>query len=184
MLQYTVSNSKYSTMILLPFNSRFPKIAEKETRVLTVLQDSKDLPKGEYTFIEFHCDTKNCDCRRIRICVIKDKKKQVAAISYGWENQRFYTKWLGDPSMAKEFKGPALDPFENHSKEAPALLKCFKTFLKDPVYAERLKNHYYMFKEKRDSSIFSPIINIIKKIGRNELCTCGSGKKYKKCCGE
>ena len=22
-----------------------------------------------------------------------------------------------------------------------------------------------------------------KKIGRNELCPCGSGKKYKKCCG-
>ncbi len=23
-----------------------------------------------------------------------------------------------------------------------------------------------------------------KKIGRNDLCPCGSGKKYKKCCGE
>lgn len=23
-----------------------------------------------------------------------------------------------------------------------------------------------------------------KKIGRNEPCPCGSGKKYKKCCGE
>ncbi|OQX26379.1 MAG: hypothetical protein BWK80_10790 [Desulfobacteraceae bacterium IS3] len=23
-----------------------------------------------------------------------------------------------------------------------------------------------------------------KKVGRNELCTCGSGKKYKKCCGK
>jgi len=22
-----------------------------------------------------------------------------------------------------------------------------------------------------------------KKVGRNEPCTCGSGKKYKKCCG-
>jgi uncharacterized protein YecA (UPF0149 family) len=22
-----------------------------------------------------------------------------------------------------------------------------------------------------------------KKPGRNELCSCGSGKKYKKCCG-
>lgn len=22
-----------------------------------------------------------------------------------------------------------------------------------------------------------------KKVGRNELCPCGSGKKYKKCCG-
>ncbi|WP_457553361.1 PBPRA1643 family SWIM/SEC-C metal-binding motif protein [Desulfobacula sp.] len=23
-----------------------------------------------------------------------------------------------------------------------------------------------------------------KKVGRNEPCTCGSGKKYKKCCGK
>jgi len=24
---------------------------------------------------------------------------------------------------------------------------------------------------------------IVQKVGRNELCPCGSGKKYKKCCG-
>ena len=23
-----------------------------------------------------------------------------------------------------------------------------------------------------------------KKVGRNDPCTCGSGKKYKKCCGK
>ncbi|MEM9487865.1 MAG: SEC-C metal-binding domain-containing protein [Myxococcota bacterium] len=28
-----------------------------------------------------------------------------------------------------------------------------------------------------------PIVRIQPKIGRNELCPCGSGKKYKKCCG-
>ena len=28
-----------------------------------------------------------------------------------------------------------------------------------------------------------PKIDTSKKIGRNELCPCGSGKKYKKCCG-
>lgn len=27
------------------------------------------------------------------------------------------------------------------------------------------------------------VVNNVK-IGRNELCTCGSGKKYKKCCGK
>lgn len=27
------------------------------------------------------------------------------------------------------------------------------------------------------------VVNHVK-IGRNELCTCGSGKKYKKCCGK
>ena len=27
-------------------------------------------------------------------------------------------------------------------------------------------------------------VTVEKKIGRNEPCPCGSGKKYKKCCGE
>ena len=26
--------------------------------------------------------------------------------------------------------------------------------------------------------------NALSKIGRNECCPCGSGKKYKKCCGQ
>lgn len=29
-----------------------------------------------------------------------------------------------------------------------------------------------------------PVVNKEKKIGRNDPCPCGSGKKYKKCCGE
>ena len=28
-----------------------------------------------------------------------------------------------------------------------------------------------------------PVVNSSKKVGRNDLCPCGSGKKYKKCCG-
>ncbi len=27
------------------------------------------------------------------------------------------------------------------------------------------------------------VIKIIPKVGRNDLCPCGSGEKYKKCCG-
>jgi uncharacterized protein YecA (UPF0149 family) len=27
------------------------------------------------------------------------------------------------------------------------------------------------------------IVNTAPKVGRNEPCPCGSGKKYKKCCG-
>ncbi len=30
----------------------------------------------------------------------------------------------------------------------------------------------------------SKIVIKDKRIGRNEPCTCGSGKKYKKCCGK
>ena len=32
--------------------------------------------------------------------------------------------------------------------------------------------------------IQTTIVNKEKKVGRNDPCTCGSGKKYKKCCGE
>jgi preprotein translocase subunit SecA len=28
-----------------------------------------------------------------------------------------------------------------------------------------------------------PVVRKQRKIGRNEPCPCGSGKKYKKCCG-
>jgi preprotein translocase subunit SecA len=28
-----------------------------------------------------------------------------------------------------------------------------------------------------------PIINAAPRVGRNDDCPCGSGKKYKKCCG-
>ncbi len=28
-----------------------------------------------------------------------------------------------------------------------------------------------------------PVMRRVQKIGRNEPCPCGSGKKYKKCCG-
>jgi preprotein translocase subunit SecA len=29
----------------------------------------------------------------------------------------------------------------------------------------------------------TPVVRETPKVGRNDLCPCGSGKKYKKCCG-
>ena len=29
-----------------------------------------------------------------------------------------------------------------------------------------------------------PKVNSTKKVGRNDPCPCGSGKKYKQCCGK
>ena len=36
---------------------------------------------------------------------------------------------------------------------------------------------------EREESVQQPII-ADKKPGRNDLCPCGSGKKYKNCCGQ
>ena len=37
-------------------------------------------------------------------------------------------------------------------------------------------------KDKNEKEV--PRVNPVKEIGRNDKCTCGSGKKFKKCCGE
>jgi len=35
-----------------------------------------------------------------------------------------------------------------------------------------------------DGSAIKPQKNVSGKVGRNDPCSCGSGKKYKKCCGK
>src|SRR3989339_80972 len=35
-----------------------------------------------------------------------------------------------------------------------------------------------------EAQVQKPIVNQGEKLGRNDLCSCGSGKKYKKCCGK
>ena len=56
--------------------------------------------------------------------------------------------------------------------------------------AEQEKQHDKNYKNVSTSgpgderaTIKEPVINK-DKIGRNDLCPCGSGKKYKKCCGK
>ena len=38
--------------------------------------------------------------------------------------------------------------------------------------------------EERDGSLKSPMVNAMPKVGRNDPCPCGSGKKYKQCHGK
>lgn len=36
---------------------------------------------------------------------------------------------------------------------------------------------------QEDVEITKPIVNVEKRVGRNDACPCGSGKKFKQCCG-
>lgn len=48
----------------------------------------------------------------------------------------------------------------------------------DEIFTPDQKKALYM-EQKKSGTIVKP-----KKIGRNDPCPCGSGKKYKKCCGK
>ena len=143
-----------------------------------------DLPDGEYAFLESYCNEVDCDCRRVMINVISRKKRNkiFAVINYGRESAGFYRGRTGD----KDMKGPFLDPLNKQTKYAPALLDVFESVLQDKDYVSRLRKHYKMFKQAIKKNYNSRIKSkgkLKRKIGRNDPCPCGSGKKYKKCCG-
>jgi hypothetical protein len=173
-----------------PFHERFREIAEKETRTLIVFNDP-DLPDGEYGLTEAYCNEPDCDCRRVFINVVDWRTGQVlAVIAYGWESKRYYTEWFGrnDPDIIRQLQGPALNSMSQQSKLAPALLQRVAYVLRDKNYLKRIKRHYEIFRATIDDEAAeeskTPPRAAKEKIARNAPCPCGSGKKYKRCCGK
>lgn len=167
-----------------PFHERFPEIAEQETRMIIAVNDP-DLPQDKYSLIEAYCNEADCDCRRVFFNVYSWQRQEVVAvIAYGWESREHYVRWFGedDPRVIPDLQGPILNLGSPQSELAPALLKKVEYVLQDKAYVARLKRHYKMFKEtvdvKRPEKAYRS-----EKVGRNAPCPCGSGKKYKKCCG-
>ena len=46
------------------------------------------------------------------------------------------------------------------------------------IFEEAEMKHLY-----KEQKVSRTVVNSSPKIGRNDPCPCGSGKKYKKCCG-
>jgi hypothetical protein len=85
--------------------------------------------------------------------VISRKRSEFVAVAYGWEDSGFYARWYRqkDSSIIHELQGPILNFDSEQSELAPALLKLVRDILlKDPAYVDRLKRHYWIFKETVD----------------------------------
>jgi uncharacterized protein YecA (UPF0149 family) len=86
--------------------------------------------------------------------------------------------------VINELKGPILNLLSPQSELAPALLKRVKeVVLRDRLYVERLKQHYQLFRKTVEGKHYTAMPGMAsKKVGRNDPCPCGSGRKYKYCC--
>jgi hypothetical protein len=173
---------------MVPFGSEFPDVALSEVRRI-IAKGKRDIPDGEYLFLDSYCDDPDCDCRRVMVNVVSrdDPRNILATINYGWESVEFYKKFMhSDEKVAEYAIGAALDILNFQSDLAPAFLKAFEQIL-TRSYIETLEEHYKMFKQaiREKQTVRSEVKNKYgRKIGRNDPCPCGSGKKYKKCCGK
>lgn len=138
---------------MVPFYTRCPDLAWRETRVLMLPAPQNGLPADTYGFIEWYCSEPSCDCRRVLLQVSTESRPDTifARINFGWENVEFYTRWMhGDAAAAHEIAGASLDPINPQSPLAPALLKLFRQLLMtDEAYVARLRRHYELFKRSQ-----------------------------------
>ncbi len=135
------------------FFSKFPDIAQKETRSITVLDDSYGLKIGQYTFVELFCSKADCDCRRAMISVFGPNDKLYATLGYGWEEAKFYSDWMfGDEEFGEMVSGAHIYELTPQTEYSDQLLSFFKGMVEDASYANRIKSHYELFKGKEGNN--------------------------------
>jgi SEC-C motif-containing protein len=105
----------------------------------------------------------------------KDQKEFDLKAAESWAKE---SQWLGFELLAKE-AGEASD--DKGSIEFIARYKADGKIENHHELATFVKIKDVWFFE--DGKVITQVVNKAPKVGRNEPCPCGSGKKYKKCCG-
>lgn len=115
---------------------------------------------------EHYCDNPKCKCTEVMSCFyrVEQNEKVAKELCYIFfdinkpHNIRVEND-LGNKALANQF------------------CEKLKSMLKSPDYIKKLKKDHGLIKVR-----MSKKTGIKLKVGRNEDCICGSGKKYKKCC--
>jgi hypothetical protein len=196
-------------MAMSDFFEKFPKLAETELRNITILPGSNSpLPPDCYGFLELFCDERDCDCRRVMISVFAEKQRQfVAHIGLGFDSDDSLAGPFLDPINPQTRHAPELlNTFTDMINYDPAYLRRLQRHY--VMFKEKVEKRRYQgapfeapgnvkrvaappksseqsitnFAMAQSSTATSPLPRRRRKVGRNEPCPCGSGKKYKKCC--
>ncbi|MBI5198975.1 MAG: SEC-C domain-containing protein, partial [Nitrospirae bacterium] len=92
----------------------------------------------------------------------------------------------GQKDPLTEYKMEGFEMFNEMTKtiRSDAVERLFKIQLvkEEPVPQQRPIMPQAMRLNRGESSAAKPVQKSVKKVGRNDPCPCGSGKKYKKCC--
>ena len=113
-----------------------------------------------------------------------EKKIFLQIIDFSWRSHLQYLEQLRQVIGLRQYGQK--DPLSEFKKEAFILFEGLLLKLKNDLIKFLLNLNIVVSNENKgeaNKQKFSKI-NEEKKIGRNEKCPCGSGKKYKYCCGK
>ncbi len=174
-----------------------PKNIDFDTKVRVLM--GKDLNENDFqnlltikdNELKIKIDDKFIESRNERIKLLgEDQSKQVEkriflqSIDINWRSHIQYLEQLRQVIGLRSYG--QRDPLVEYKKEAFSLFENLLYKLKQD-YITILMNLKFVETPKENSqeqiNKKSKFKEINRKVSRNELCPCGSGKKYKKCCG-
>jgi uncharacterized protein YchJ len=134
----------------------------------------------DYVLLDLYCLVPSCDCHEVTLQVVSDDfEESLFTVSHDVRQKTFKLDKETDVKVSSEKVQAILAEIRNQFTEAK---------IKGISYADRYKRMRTVFKDflvrKGISQHYHPETRLVATIGRNDLCSCGSGKKYKKCCGK
>ena len=110
-----------------------------------------------------------------------EKRIFLQVIDFSWRSHLQYLEQLRQVIGLRSYGQK--DPLSEFKKEAFVLFEGLLEKIKVDIIKFLINLNIVISSEKQNEKKQVEEINENKKIGRNEKCPCGSGKKYKHCCG-
>ena len=111
-----------------------------------------------------------------------EKKIFLQIIDFSWRSHLQYLEQLRQVIGLRQYGQK--DPLQEFKKEAFILFESLLMKIKSEVIKILLNLNIVINDEKNSEKQNEPMKkNEFKKVGRNDKCPCGSGKKYKHCHG-
>lgn len=131
----------------------------------------------EYELLDFYCKNMDCDCTQSRMVVLLNGN-EVGEIWYDYK-ERIPVEPSNYIFLLSEIL--KMEGFDKILEQRHTIVKLEFELFKNNIGYKELKAREAELKAQEAELKKLPIISPVK-IGRNDLCLCGSGKKYKKCC--
>ena len=97
----------------------------------------------------------------------------ISWVEFTWEKARFVQTPHVSQKVHVVFQ-VAIALGQYLQKTAPQLAVSFKA-MQQPAHQPIARN--------QSGAPAKPFVRAVEKVGRNDPCSCGSGRKFKKCCG-
>lgn len=174
----------------LDFSVEFPENHRREPSKLMTFNGVFSLSypyqasfrEKEFALLDLYCINSECRCTKAMFS-FATSEKEFFSFRYDYRNRdiEIPSECEGDISMAEAFQ-----VVENLNARFPG----FDKYIENRNQVLRALNAADLKKRPlAKPAFFEPPVHIsfppiVTSVGRNALCPCGSGKKYKRCCGK